>query len=152
MAIYVPPSTRRRRLVVLAAAALVVGLLLGFGLGRATSSGVDDAVGDVREQAEGAAVALQRIPIEYSQASAGEGGESTATITEALGRARAQLDAAWADASWFGPGVRRPVDDALEVVGEAIADGASADDFQAAIDHAVEAVEAAFGITVEGAG
>ncbi len=114
MAIYVPPSTRRRRLVALVAAGLAVGLAIGFALGRGTSSGVDDALGDVRGQAEDAATALVRLPIEYEQALEGEGGESVRTIEEAIDRARARLDEAWADADWFGPAARRPVDAALD--------------------------------------
>ena len=83
MAIYVPPSTRRRRLVLLVAVGLVVGLLVGYLVGRATARGLDDALADVRNEGEAAAIAFQRIPIEYEQASTGAGGESATTITEA---------------------------------------------------------------------
>jgi len=148
MAIYVPPSTRRRRLVLLVGAGLVVGLVLGFVLGRATSSGVDDAVGGVRDKATSAATALQRLPIEYEQAAAGTGGESTRTITEAVDRARAELAAAWRDADWFGPAVRRPVDAALAGVARAATDRVSQEAFQAAVDKAVTSIEDAFGVSV----
>src|SRR4051794_13452612 len=110
MAIYVPPSTRRRRLVLLVGLGLVVGLVAGFGLGRATSSGIDDAVSKVQSRASDAATTLQRLPIEYGQAVTGSGGESTRTITEAIARARSELDRAWADARWFGSASRAPVD------------------------------------------
>ena len=149
MAIYVPPSTRRRRLVALVAAGLVVGLLVGFLLGRSTASGVDDEIADVREQAEDAATALQRIPIEYEQALEGAGGESTETITEALASARAQLDAAWADAEWFGPSARAEADAALDEIDEVVAEGGSAEAFETAVDEAVRAVEDAFGIQLD---
>jgi hypothetical protein len=152
MAIYVPPTTRRRRLVLLVGAGLVVGLLVGFGLGRATSSGVDDAVSGVRDRATEAGTTLERLPIEYEQAVADSGGESTRTITEAIDRARAQLDRAWRDASWFGPEVRKPVDAALDELDAAAAQRVPAARFGDAIDAAVTAVEGAFGITVTGAG
>jgi hypothetical protein len=152
MAIYVPPSTKRRRLVLLAAASLVVGLLVGFGLGRATSSGLDDALEAVRGDAQDAAVGLQRLPIEYEQAAAGEGGESTRTITEAIARARADLDDAWEGAEWAGPDARKPVDAAIDELDAEVASGASPADFETAVEQAVDAIEAAFGITVEGAG
>jgi hypothetical protein len=152
MAIYVPPSTKRRRLVLLVAAGLVVGLVVGFALGRATSSGLDDALDAVRGDATDAAVGLQRLPIEYEQAIAGEGGESTRTIAEAIARARADLDEAWEGAEWFGPEARRPVDAALDELDAEVADRVAASEFEAAVDRAVDAVEAAFGIRVQGAG
>jgi hypothetical protein len=148
MAIYVPPGRRRRHLVLLVALGLVVGLVAGFAVGRATSSGVDDALAKVRGQASDAAVALQRIPIEYSQAVAGSGGESTRTITEAVTSARHQLDRAWADAPWYGPSTRRPVDAALTALDRAVAAHATPEEFQADVDAAVKAVEYAFGVAV----
>ena len=152
MAIYVPPSTRRRRLVLLVAVGLVVGLVVGFALGRGTAEGIDDAVGAAQEQAEDAAVALQRIPIEYEQATAGEGGESTETITSAIASARDALHVAFDDASWFGPQPREEVDAELDRLDRAVEDGVAPADFEAAVDDAVRAIEAIFGIDVEGAG
>jgi hypothetical protein len=148
VAIYVPPSTRRRRLVLLVVLGLVVGLVAGFGLGRATSSGIDDAVNKVRGHASDAATTLQRLPIEYEQAVAGSGGESTGTITEAIHRAQAELDAAWADASWFGPATRDPVDTAVDALDHFVAGHAAPAQFQSAVEAAVRAIERAFGITV----
>ena len=145
MAIYVPPSARRRRLVAIAIGTLVVGLAAGFGLGRATSSGVEDAVAEARGRAADAATALQRLPIEYEQAVAGEGGESVETITEAIARARAQLDAAFDDASWFGPAARRPTDAALDAVVRAVDAGASPAEFEAAVARAVDTIRSTFG-------
>jgi hypothetical protein len=148
VAIYVPPSRRRRHLVALVALGLLVGLLAGFAIGRATSSGVDDALATVRGQASDAAIALQRIPIEYSQAVTGSGGESTRTITEAIARARDELDRAWADAPWFGPAARRPVDATLSALDRAVAAHVSLEEFQADVDTAVRAVEDAFGVSI----
>lgn len=152
MAIYVPPSARRRRLVLLVLAGLVMGLLAGFGLGRATSSGIDDAVSSVRATATDAAVALQRIPIEYQQALTDTGGESTDTITEAIDRARSELDRAWRDAVWFGPGVRLPLQAAIDAIDQVVAEHGTAEQFQAAVDDAVSVIEQAFGVSVEGSG
>lgn len=151
MAIYVPPGTRRRRLVLLVVLGLVVGLVAGFGLGRATASGIDDAVSKVQGRAADAATTLERLPIEYEQAVAGSGGESTRTITEAIARARAGLDQAWADASWFGEASRQPVDTAVSALDHFVTGHATPAEFQAAVDAAVQAIERAFGISV-GAG
>jgi hypothetical protein len=148
VAIYVPPSTRRRRLVLLVVLGLAVGLAAGFGIGRATSSGVDDAVSAVQGKAADAATALQRLPIEYEQAVEGAGGESTGTVTEAIDRARSELDEAWGDASWFGPAAREPVDSAVDALDHFVAGHATSGEFSAAVDAAVAAIERAFGISV----
>jgi hypothetical protein len=152
LAIYVPPSTKRRRLVLLVAAGLVAGLVLGFLIGRSTASSVDDAVSKVRDEASDAGVGLQRLPIEYEQAVQGEAGESTRTITEAIARSRADLDDAWADASWFGPDARTPVDAALADLDRAVQAEVPPAEFEAKVGAAVDAIEAAFGVRVEGAG
>jgi hypothetical protein len=152
MAIYVPPSRRRRTLILLVALGLVVGLVAGFAIGRGSASGVDDAVAKVRTEAADSAIALERIPIEYSQAVSDSGGESTRTITEAINQARSQLDDTWADASWFGPAARRPVDTKLTALDRAVAAHATPEEFQAAVDAAVRAVETAFGVSVGPAG
>src|SRR5512134_3173655 len=103
MALYIPAGARRRRLVLFVVLALVVGLGLGDVGGRATSPGLADDV----------ATALLRIPIEYEQAVAGEGGESTETITGAIERARLQLDDAYAEAIWLADDVRDSTDPAF---------------------------------------
>lgn len=144
MAVYVPDSTRRRNTALLVAVGLVAGVVLGLLVGRATAPD-DTSVADVREQAFDAVAALQRLPIEYGQAVAGEGGESADTIAGAIDQARGQLEGAWEDASWFGPAVREPVDDALEDLDAGVASGATEDEFEALVASAVDAVEGAFG-------
>jgi hypothetical protein len=152
VAIYVPPSTKRRRLVLLVAAGLVVGLLVGFVLGRSTSSGLDDALDEVRGHATDAAVVLQRMTNGYVQAGSGDGGDSTRALTEAIDRARADLDEAWDGAAWFGPTARKPVDAALDELDRDVEAEVSPDDFEAAVGRAVDAIETTFDVTVEGAG
>lgn len=147
MAIYVPDSTRRRRLVAVAGACLVVGLLVGGTVGRATSPGADDAVEEVRERGRETVTALQRLPIEYEQAVAGEGGEDAATMTSALDRARATLDEAFAVLDVFGPASRAAADAALDGVRQAVEDGVPPREFEAAIEAAISAVRATFGLS-----
>ena len=147
MAIYVPDSTRRRRLIGIAGACLVVGLLAGGALGRATSPGADDAVAEVRERGRETVTALQRLPIEYEQAVAGEGGEDAATMTSAVDRARATLDEAFAVLEVFGPASRAAADDALDALQESIDDGVPPSEFDAAIEAAIAVVRATFGLT-----
>ena len=152
MAIYVPDSTRRNRLVAFVAIALVVGLALGFVLGRGTAEGIDDAVDAVNDQAEGAAVALQRIPIEYEQASAGSGGESTDTITQAIESAREELFEAFADADWFGPRPAEDLNDLFEKLLAGVRDGVAPPSFEMDVRATVEAIEAVFGVDASGSG
>lgn len=146
MAIYIPPSTRRRRLVALVAAGVLVGAIAGFAIGRASSTGLDEALADVRDQAEEVAVSLQRIPIEYEQALDGTGRESAETITAAIASAREQLAEAWDEASWLGASVRAPVEDALAAVSDAAARRAPVATFQAAVDDVVTALTETFGL------
>jgi hypothetical protein len=146
LAIYIPDSTRRRRMVGIAAVCLIVGFLAGGALGRATSSGVDDSVREVRALATDAATALQRLPIEYEQAVAGEGGESMDTIVGALGRARATLDAAFEEIDVFGPAARTAAYEAFDRVAQAIDDGVVPNEFERVIAAAVAAVQQTFGL------
>ena len=111
--------------------------------------GMDDAVADVQEQAEDAAVALQRIPIEYEQAVAGSGGRvdphdhrghrpRPGPARRGLG-GRHLVRAGRPAAGRRGPRRARPA---------AVEDQVSPAEFQAAVDDAVGAIEEAFGISV----
>lgn len=150
MAIYVPDSTRRRRLLIIAGACLVVGLVVGAALGRATASGVDDSVARVRDHAEDAITALQRLPIEYEQALADEGGEDTATITGALQRARAELDQAYDEIEVFGPAARQVTGEHFDTLTDDVSRQVPNDAFETAIEDAVTTIRAAFGLSGEG--
>lgn len=147
MAIYVPDSTRRRRAVLLAVGCLVAGLVVGGLVGRATAPGIDDEVRGVQAQAADAATALQRLPIEYEQLLSGDG-ESPATVNEAIDRAQAQLGEAYADAIWFGDSAKSVTDAALDALREVVAGEGSAEDFAAAVDEAVSAIEDRFAVAV----
>jgi len=150
VAIYVPQGAKRRRLILISVGTLVLGLLVGFLVGRATAPSIDDAIADVREQADDAATAFERLPIEYEQALAGQGGESTQTITDAIASARSQLDDAYADATWFGDGASAATDEALDTVQQAVADGASAEEFATAAADAAAAIRSTFGVSSDG--
>jgi hypothetical protein len=146
VAIYVPPSTKRRRLVLLVAAGLLVGLLLGFAVGRTSAPDLHGKVDAVKEQAEGAAVGLQRLPIEYEQALGQTSGESMATISEAVDRATSQLDEALDDAFWLGPGVRMQLEGLLRELDVVITDHGSEAEFEDSLGRLVERIGTLFGV------
>jgi hypothetical protein len=147
MALYVPDGARRRRLAIAVAVGLAAGLLLGFVLGRSTADGLDDGVASVQEQAAEAATALERIPIEYEQALAGEGGESTTTITDAVDRASAQLDEAYEAAIWLGSDARDGTDAAFAEIEAEVAAGADLVVVQDAIDAGVAEIQLTFALS-----
>jgi hypothetical protein len=129
------------------AVGLAAGLLLGFVLGRSTADGLDDGVASVQEQAAEAATALERIPIEYEQALAGEGGESTTTITDAVDRASAQLDEAYEAAIWLGSDARDGTDAAFAEIEAEVAAGADLVVVQDAIDAGVAEIQLTFALS-----
>jgi hypothetical protein len=147
MALYVPAGARRRRLVLGMVLALVVGLGIGYVAGRATSPGLADEVTDVQDLARDAATALQRIPIEYEQALAGEGGESTSTITGAIDRAERQLGDAYAEAIWLRDDASSITARGFELLAGLVDDGVDAGAFESAIGVLVDQIEGVFGIT-----
>jgi hypothetical protein len=147
LAIYVPDSTRRRRAVLLAAGCLVAGLVLGALVGRATAPSIDDEVRSVQAQAADAATALQRLPIEYEQLLSGDG-ESAATVNDAIDSAQAQLREAYDGAIWLGDTAPASTDAALDTLREVVAGEGSADEFAAAVDEAVSAIEERFAVSV----
>jgi hypothetical protein len=146
MALYVPTGARRRRLIVVGVVALVAGLLLGYVTGRATSPGLEDVVADVQDVALDATTALRRIPIEYEQEVAGEGGESTDTITGAIDRADALLDDAYAAAIWLPDDAHEATDPGFEELHRLVADGADPAEFEAAVEGLVDQVASTFAI------
>ncbi len=146
MALYVPAGARRKRLLLVGAVALVAGLLVGYVVGRATSPGLEDEVADVQDVALDAVAALRRIPIEYEQAVAGEGGESTETITEAIDRAQALLGDAYAEAVWLADDAHEATDPGFDELRQLVDDEASPAEFDAAIETLVAQVATTFAV------
>jgi len=152
MALYVPAGARTRRLVLIAAAAVVVGLVVGFLGGRASAPGLADEVHAVQGLAVDATTTLERIPIEYEQSVAGEGGESTDTITGAIERARSQLDDAFAAAIWLPDDASSGTDEAFDGLVGLVAEEAAPKEVEAAIEGVVGQIASVFGITATPAG
>ncbi len=101
MAIYVPRARRRRNLVVLGAAALILGLVLGAVVGRASAPAVGDRVRSVRTEGRDIAAQLRAVSLhaEDKTASVAAGGDAGADL--ALGRAESDLRGLFKRAPWL---------------------------------------------------
>lgn len=152
MALYVPAGARRRRVILALLGGIVLGLVAGYLVGRASAPGLADEVADVQDLATDAATSLLRIPIEYEQSVAGEGGESTETITAALDRAQAQLAEAYAAAIWLPDDASAGTDASFDELVTLVEEGVSPGELEAAIDELVTQIERTFAISAEAAG
>ncbi|MBW8825277.1 MAG: hypothetical protein JF603_02845 [Acidobacteria bacterium] len=137
MAIYVPAGRRRRSLLLSSAAVLLVGLLAGFGLGRATAPTVDDRVRSVRTEAREIAAGLRVISL-HEQAGAGDVGARLV-----LQRTRTQVAKAFGRAPWQPASARTAL---LHDVDALIAaDQAKSPDFATKIDALADEITTTFG-------
>jgi hypothetical protein len=100
VAIYVPRARRRRNLILLGVAALVVGLVLGAVVGRASAPTVEDRVRSVRSEARDIAAQLRVVSLhaEDQAASVAAGGDAGADL--ALGRTETDLRRLFKRAPW----------------------------------------------------
>jgi hypothetical protein len=133
VAIYVPESRRRRTLIVVAVVCVVIGLVLGFVAGRASSPSLGDRVHDVQEQARQATSQLRVVAL-HEDASTGTDGNSLA-----LKRARTELTDALDDASWITAADGKAM--------LASVDALRGDSSANTIEGVAKKIDAAFGIT-----
>jgi len=99
---YIPISRRRRNAALVAGAALLVGIVLGWLVGKQSAPSVSSAVHDAQQQAADIAVQLQRLPIESQQAIDGGGEDSIqAGVVAPLDDIQASATNAFDDAPWI---------------------------------------------------
>jgi hypothetical protein len=144
MALYVPASRRRRRTIVFTVAALVVGLIIGVTVGRASAPSLTGRVHSVQEKARQTASGLRVLSLHEragvaSNASAGDGGTDLV-----LSRTRRELVSEFADAPWLDTAVRKQLLDELAAL-DAQADPRSTA-FASAADALASHIEATFGL------
>jgi hypothetical protein len=116
MALYVPPSRRRLHVVLIATATLLVGLIVGLVVGRASITTTDERIADVRTEANDIATRLQALTIEYEQALAGRGDTVQGGVIDALDGIARDTAKAISTASWLTASNKAEIDDALNKV------------------------------------
>jgi len=144
---YIPISRRRRNAALVAGAALLVGIVLGWLVGKQSAPSVSSAVHDAQQQAADIAVQLQRLPIEYQQAIDGGGEDSIqAGVVAPLDDIQASATNAFDDAPWIASATRANAQDAIAQVRQDALDMVSADEFETAVNDAADAIRSAFGL------
>ena len=148
MALYVSAARRRRRTIVVGAVALVVGLFVGWLMGRATGSSADDEVNARQNDAEQLVARLDGLDLEYQQTAAGGAGGSDALkgSLDAAAAIAADTDALMARMPWVAQAERTATVQVVEGVRRAVEVGATPDEVSAAVADADQAVRAAAGL------
>jgi hypothetical protein len=146
MALYVPAARRRRRVVVFTVVALVLGLLLGAFVGRATAPTIDDRLASVRKSAQQTAAGLRVIAIhDESNTVSNQSANSGADLV--LKQTRSELHDEFDDAPWITLAQREALLKALDEL-EAQPDRES-DAFGKGADALATQIEETFGAAQE---
>jgi hypothetical protein len=147
MALYIPAGRRKRRLLLAGGAGLLIGLLLGFGVGRTSAPNPEDQAKSAKQTAGRVTGALNALPFHYEQAMNGEIDKTTyaTSLDAALRTADDDLVAALANAPWLDPSAKVEVRAQIPELRALAERGASPDEFDAAVGRAVSTIEAAFG-------
>ena len=148
MALYVSAARRRRRTLVVGAAALVVGLLLGWLIGRATGSSANDDVKARQNDAEQLVARLDGLDLEYQQTGAGgaSGSDAVKGSLAAAAAIAADTDALMARMPWVARAERTATVQVVDGVRRAVEAGAPPEEVSAAVARADQAVRAAAGL------
>jgi len=148
LALYVSAARRRRRTLVVGAVALVVGLLLGWLIGRTTGSSAGDEVKARQDDAAQLLARLDGLDLEYQQtgASGASGSDARKGSLDAASAIAADTDALLARMPWVAQAERTATVQVVDGVRRAVEAGASPDQVSAAVAKADQAVRAAAGL------
>lgn len=143
MALYVPASRRRRQAILFAAVALVIGLVAGILIGRASAPSLTGRVRAVQDDARRTAAELRVVSLheEAGVSSTGSGDGGTGLV---LQRTRADLQREIDEAPWLGAAAKTKLLDELGAL-EARTDRTSTA-FGQAVDALASDIEATFGV------
>src|SRR5262245_38325480 len=146
MSLYVPLSRRRRNAAIVAVATLLLGLVVGYFVGRSSAVTASEAAAAVRDEAETLGTRIEALTIEYEQAVNGTGDTIQGGVLDALDGIDIKLDSMIADAPWLGPAQIAQLHAAVDAVRTAAADEVSIDDFTTAATSSAATLRDTFGV------
>jgi hypothetical protein len=153
VALYVPAGRRRRNVIIGLVGALIVGLIVGAFIGRASAPGISDKVSSVQDSARAVTARLQATPIEYQkQLNGSTEFKSGGTVLQSLTDAQATMRGALDDAVWLGPAQRQDVEDALDALVTAAKAKVAAATYAKLVNTAVTRIATGLGIDEAGSG
>ena len=151
MALYVPAGRRRRNVIIGLVGALIVGLIIGGLIGRASAPGVSDRVSSVQDSARAVTARLQATPTEYQKQLEGSTEfKSGGTVVQSLTDAQSTLGRTLDDAVWLGPAQRKDIEDAVDALVNAAKAKVSATAYEKLVTTAVTRIETGLGIDATG--
>jgi hypothetical protein len=143
MAVYIPAGRRRRRTIMLAVTGLLVGVVLGGLIGRASAPTVDDQLASVRDDAREVAAGLRVVALHGEEdTESNQTADSGADLV--LDETRTGLQHAFEDAPWLGEDQQQELLDALDALTEI--DDRSGPEFAQAAEALATQIEATFGV------
>jgi hypothetical protein len=146
VATYTSPARRRARTVAVGVTCVVLGLVGGVLIGRASVTTTAERITQVRTAGDELATRVQALTIEYEQAVAGQGDTVEGGVLDALDGIRRDAATATAAAPWLSTGERADVDGSLRSVAEAATARVEADAFAARTAAAAAVIRTTFGV------
>ena len=146
MALYIPASRRRRNALLWAAAALVIGLVLGYLVGKAGEPSFGGEVRSAQNKADDLATQLERLPIEYEQGLAGQGDSVDAGTIVPLDDVQRGAAALFDGAPWVTSKARAATLDAIAEAKVAAEAKVTAAEFEQKVNAAAAALRQTFGV------
>jgi hypothetical protein len=144
MALYIPASRRRRQTIGFVVAAVVVGLIIGVFVGRASVPSLTERVHSVQENARQTASGLRVLSLHQEAGAASNGTAADGGAGLVLSRTRDELQAEFADAPWLDATDRKQLLDALDALDQQSDRSSSA--FASAAEALASNIEATFGL------
>lgn len=140
MALYISAGRRRRRLLVAAAAALVLGLVIGLIIGRATTPSIGDRTAQIKTEVRDTSAALRVLTLHEQAGVSGSANE----IDLVISRTRDKLKTEFGRAPWIGQHTKQQLLAALDRLAAMPNRGST---FGAAAERTAALIDSAFGIT-----
>lgn len=146
MAVYSPDQKNRNLLIGVGVSILVLGMILGFFIGKAGAPSFSGKVSELRKIAEGVSSDLDKLADNYKDPSAESSFSASAEVSSKVADLENRLEPALGDALWAADSQRKAIAEALD----AIRDGARREvekaTFDARVREAKQLIAAVFGI------